>query len=120
MKNAKKNLKQLQEKAKQKTRGGSKIMPLGDRVLVRPIDENEGEKTASGIYIPDSVKKEGKFKKGEVMAIGDGWYQDGDLIPLRVRVGDIVFYPTYVGEEFEIDEKDYVLIKEDNILAIIK
>lgn len=97
-----------------------KIMPLGDRVLVRPIDENEGEKTASGIYIPESAKKEGKFKKGEVVAIGDGWYQDGDLIPLRVHVGDVVFYPTYVGEEFEMDEKEYVLIKEDNILAIIK
>lgn len=112
MKNAKKSAKKAATKGK--------ILPLGDRVLVRPIDENDGEKTASGIYIPESAKKEGKFKKGEVMAIGDGWYQDGDLIPLRVQVGDVVFYPTYVGEEFEMDEKEYVLIKEDNILAIIK
>jgi chaperonin GroES len=103
-----------------KSKGKVKIMPLGDRILVRPFDEEEGEKTASGIYIPESAQKEGKFKKGEVVATGDGWYQDGDLIPLRVKVGDTILFPTYVGDEIEVDGKEYVIIKEDNILAIIK
>jgi chaperonin GroES len=103
-----------------KSKGKVKIMPLGDRVLVRPFSEEEGEKTASGIYIPETAKEKGKFVKGEVVAAGDGWYQDGDLIPLRVNVGDTVLYPTYVGDEVEIDGKEYTIIKEDNILAIIK
>lgn len=98
----------------------AKVQPLGDRVLVRPFDEVESEKTESGIFIPASAKEKGKFVKGEVVAVGDGWYQDGDLIPLRVKVGDTVLIPTYVGEEIEVNGKEYTIIKEDNILAIIK
>jgi chaperonin GroES len=103
-----------------KTHHKSKVIPLGDRVLVRPFNEEEGEKTASGIFIPDNAKEKGKFVKGEVVAVGDGWYQDGDLIPLRVKVGDTVLFPTYVGDEFEEGDTTFVIIKEDSILAIIK
>jgi chaperonin GroES len=103
-----------------KNKGKVSIIPLGDRILVRPLTEKEDEKTASGIYIPETAKEKGKFLKGEVVAAGNGWYQDGELIPLRVKVGDTVLYPTYVGDDVEIDGKEYTIIKEDSILAIIK
>ena len=107
-------------KKSHKTQKKAKVQPLGDRVLVRPVAEKEGEKTASGIFIPETAKEKGKHIKGEVIAVGEGWYQEGKLISLRVKVGDTIVYPTYVGDEVEIDGKEYTIIKEDNILAIIK
>jgi chaperonin GroES len=103
-----------------KTPAKSKILPLGDRVLVRPIEEKKEEKTESGIYLPESAKKEGRFIHGEVVAVGKGWYQDGELIPLRVVVGDKILFSKYDGDELEIDGKKLMIIKEDNISAIIK
>ncbi len=97
----------------------AKIMPLGDKVLVRPIEEVKEEKTKSGIFLPDSMKKEGRYMRGEVIAVGRGWYQNGELIPLQVEVGDKVIFSKYDGDEIEIDDKKYMIIKEDNISAII-
>ncbi len=111
------------KKAKGKPKSASKpkpqISPLADRVLIRPFNEQEAERTASGIFIPASAHKETKFKKGEVTAVGNGWYQDGDLIPLRVKVGDTVLFPEYAGDEVEVEGKKYMILKEDSIIAII-
>ena len=95
-----------------------KIMPLGDRVLVRQINEDEGKKS-SGIFIPDSIKKE-KPEEGEVIAVGNGKYVDGKLIPLSVKIGDTVLFSKYGYDEIKVDDIDYIILKEDSILAIIK
>jgi len=95
-----------------------KIMPLGDRVLVRPKGEEE-KKTASGIYIPDTVSKE-KPEQGKVVAVGEGIYIEGKLIPLTVKVGDNVIFSKYGYDEIKVDGEEYFVVKQDNILAIIK
>lgn len=93
-------------------------MPLGDRVLVRPIIEKE--RTASGIYIPETAKKE-KSEQGEVVGVGEGWYTpDGKLVPLKVKKGDKVVFSKYGYDEIKIDGEDYVIVKQEHILAIIK
>ncbi|MBX4198573.1 co-chaperone GroES [Candidatus Parcubacteria bacterium] len=96
-----------------------KVMPLGDRVLVRPFEEGEKDKTKSGIFIPDSVQKE-KSGEGEVVAVGEGHYDDGKLIPVRVKVGDTVMFSKYGYDEIKVDGKEYYILKEDSILAIIR
>ena len=103
----------------QKQQLKSKVVPLGDRVLVRPAIEIDSEKTKSGILIPDTVQKE-KPAEGEVVAIGEGKYDGGNLIPLRVKVGDRVMFSKYGYDELKVDGKEYYIVKEENILAIIK
>lgn len=95
-----------------------KIRPLGDRVLVRQ-HEGDGEKTPSGIYIPDTVKKE-KPEKGTVVAVGEGHRNaDGKLTPLSVAIGDTVVFSKYGYDEIKIADTEYLIVKEDSILAII-
>ncbi len=97
-----------------------KITPTGDRVLIRPY-KGETEKTVGKITIvlPDSVSEE-KSDKGVVLSVGDGKYIDGKLIPVRVRVGDKIIFSKYGYDEVNIDGEELYLVKEDNILAIIK
>ncbi len=104
-------------KNSQKSSSKMKIVPLGDRVLVKALVENES-KTKSGIYIPETVQKE-KPDMAEVIAVGDGWYQDGKLIPLKVKVGDKVLFSKYSYDEVKIDGQEYLILKQDTILAII-
>ncbi|MFA6273403.1 MAG: co-chaperone GroES [Candidatus Paceibacterota bacterium] len=97
-----------------------KIFPLGDRVLVKPIDTDElATKTDSGIIIPDTVSKE-KPEQGKVLAIGEGRYDDGKLIKPRVKEGDRVLFSKYGYDEIKIEDEELFIIKEENILAIIK
>ncbi|MES2436650.1 MAG: co-chaperone GroES [Patescibacteria group bacterium] len=96
-----------------------KIQPLGDRVLVRPIVENESGKTASGIYLPDAARKE-QSGEGEIIAVGEGRYENGVLIPMNVKIGDKVLFSKYAYEEVKIDGEDYYIFKLENILAVIK
>ncbi len=93
------------------------IQPLGDRVLVRQL-EGELEKTAGGIFIPDTVKKE-KPEKGVVIAVGEGRREDGRLVPLSVKVGDTVVFSKYGFDEIKNGVEELLIIKEDHILAII-
>jgi chaperonin GroES len=96
-----------------------KIQPLADRVLVKPEMADE-EKTASGIYIPDSARKE-KPERGVVVAVGEGKRDDnGKAMPLRVNVGDTVVFSKYGFDEIKIDEEEYYIVTESNILAIVK
>lgn len=90
---------------------GLKIQPLSDRVLVQPQEAET--KTASGLIIPDSAKE--KPQQGKVVAVGKG-KKDHDM---TVKVGDIVLYGKYSGSELKFEGKDYLIMKEDDILAII-
>lgn len=93
------------------------ITPLFDRVLIKPILEKE--KTASGIFIPDTASKE-KPEQGMVVAVGAGKYDDGKLVPLTVKVGDKVMFSKYGYDEIKIDGEEYFILREENILAVIK
>lgn len=97
----------------------NKIIPLGDRALLKIAEDKNGTKTVSGIYIPDTVDKE-KPEQGKVVAVGEGKYIDGKLIPLNVKVGDIVIFSKYGYDEIKVGEEEFLMVKEDNILAIIK
>lgn len=97
------------------------IKPLSDRVVVRPLtDEEAGSVSASGIIIPDTAQKE-KSEEGVVMAVGAGkWDEDGEKrIPLEVKKGDRVMFSKYGYDELKVDGKDYYILPESSILAII-
>ncbi|MBT9137929.1 MAG: 10 kDa chaperonin [Syntrophomonadaceae bacterium] len=93
-----------------------KARPLGDRIVVKQVEEEEVKK--GGIIIPDVAKE--KSQRGEVKAVGPGKKnEDGKVIPLEVKVGDKIFFSKYGGTEVEIDGKEYVIMREDDVLAII-
>ncbi len=95
-----------------------KVKPLHDRVLVKPFEEEE-EKTSGGIIIPDTAKE--KPQKGEVVAVGDGRILDsGEKVPMCVKVGDKVLYGKYAGTEVKIEGEKYLVMREDDIYAIIE
>jgi chaperonin GroES len=96
-----------------------KITPLGDRVLIRPISQEDIKTTSSGIIIPDTVSKE-KPEQGTVLAIGDGRWEGGKRVALSVKVGDKVVFSRYGYEEVKYEEEEYYILKEENILAIIR
>ncbi len=97
----------------------SKIRPLGDRVLLKEIKEKEGEvKTSSGIYLPESMKDDKNAKRASVVAVGEGHYDNGKLVPIRLKAGDMVLYSW--GDPITIDGEDYMLVRENEISAIIK
>ena len=90
--------------------------PLGDRLLVKP-NESE-EKTKSGIVLPDSAKE--KPQEGLVISAGEGGRDDkGSRISMDVKVGDTVLYSKYAGTEVKIDGKEHLIIRENDVLAII-
>jgi chaperonin GroES len=94
-----------------------KIQPLGDRVLVEPQKEEEVKK--GGIIIPDSAKE--KPMEGKVIAVGAGKRDDnGKLIPMNVKKGDLVLLPKYGGTEVKIHDQEYQIVREDDILGIIE
>jgi chaperonin GroES len=97
------------------------IVPLGDRVLLKPLSEEEmSRKSALGIIIPETVDKE-KPEQGKVIAVGEGRYNDsGNLVPMRVKVGDRVVFSKYGPDEIKIDGEEYYILSESSILAIIK
>ena len=94
-----------------------KVKPLGDRVLVQP--ESEEEQVKGGIIIPDTAKE--KPQRGKVVAIGTGNTDDsGKKIALNVKKGDNVLYGKYSGTEVRLDDEDYLIMPEGDILAIIE
>jgi chaperonin GroES len=90
-----------------------KVKPLGDRILVRPIDAEEV--TASGIVLPDTAKE--KPQRGAVLAVGEGRWEEGKRIPLDVTEGDEVVYSKYGGTEVSIDGEDLLILRETDVLA---
>lgn len=98
------------------------IKPLGDRVVVRPLsDEEMGTTSPSGIILPDSVSKDEKNEQGVVVAVGDGkWNEDGDKrIPLEVKVGDRVIFNSW-RDKIKVDKEEFSVIAEADILGVIK
>lgn len=95
-----------------------KIKPLSDHILIEPIKEEE--KTRGGIFLPDTATKE-KSEEGNVIAIGPGKKtDDGKIIPLSVKPGDRVLFTKYGPSEIKIDDKEYLIATENDILAIIE
>jgi chaperonin GroES len=92
----------------------AKLQPLADRVLVKPIEQEE--KTKSGIYLPDTAKE--KPQEGKVLAVGPGkMSEEGKLIPMNLKVGDIVIYSKYGGTEIKVDDEDLIILRESDVLA---
>jgi chaperonin GroES len=95
-----------------------KIRPLYDRIVVKRIDES-AEKTASGLFIPDSAKE--KPQEGEVIAVGQGKRaDDGKLIPLDVKAGDRILFGKYSGSDIKIDGDEYMIMREDEVLGVLE
>ena len=95
-----------------------KIEPLYDKVVIKPLDEEEV--TASGIVLPDTVDKE-KPMHGEVIAAGPGKRLDnGQTAPMSVKAGDKVLFTKYAPDEVEIDKEEYLVVEEDKILGIVR
>ncbi len=94
-----------------------KIRPLYDRIVVKRIDEG-ADKTASGLFIPDSAKE--KPQEGEVMAVGQGKRaDDGKLIPLDVKAGDRILFGKYSGSDIKLDGEEYMIMREDEVLGVL-
>ncbi|WP_028778432.1 co-chaperone GroES [Shimazuella kribbensis] len=93
------------------------IKPLGDRVILEAVEKEET--TASGIILPDSAKE--KPQEGRVVAVGTGRIdENGNRVALEVNAGDLVIFSKYAGTEVKYDEKEYLILRESDILAVIE
>ena len=93
-----------------------KIRPLGDRLLVQRIEEEE--KSAGGIIIPDSAKE--KPQEGKVVAVGKGkMLDDGKMVPLEVKKGDRILFGKYAGTDVKIEGEEHLIMREDDVLGIV-
>jgi len=91
-----------------------KLQPLADRLVVKPIEAEE--KTKAGIYLPDTAKE--KPQEGKVVAVGPGRLSDdGKRIAMDIKVGDIVVYAKYGGTEIKIEDEEYMILRESDVLA---
>lgn len=93
-----------------------KLKPIGDRVIVQRL--GSVEKTKSGLYLPDSAQE--KPQEAKVIAVGSGRVlKDGKVVPLSVKAGDRIIFGKYSGSEIKVDDKEYVFLNEEEILAIV-
>lgn len=98
------------------TSSSLKLKPIGDKVIVQRL--GSAEKTRGGLYLPDSAQE--RPQEGKVVAVGSGrTLKDGKVVPLTVRAGDRVIFGKYSGSEIKVDDKEYVFLGEDDILAVI-
>jgi len=106
-------------KAKTKAKSKTGIIPLGDKVLIKPLSfEEMGKKSPAGIIIPETVDRE-RADRGKVIAVGAGKRDEhGKLVPLEVKEGDTVIFQW--GDKIEIDNEEYYVVSESGVLAIIK
>ena len=94
-----------------------KLRPLQDRILVKRIEEEE--KTAGGIYIPDTAKE--KPQMGQIISVGNGKKtEDGKVIPVDLKAGDNVLFGRYAGTEVKVEGNDYLIMREDDILGVVE
>jgi chaperonin GroES len=93
-----------------------KLVPLGDRIVVQR--EESQERTVGGIFLPDSAKD--KPTRGKIVSVGDGRVlENGSRSTLQVKVGDLVLFTSYAGENIEVDGEEYLLMNESEVLAVI-
>lgn len=93
-----------------------KIRPLGDRIVIKVIEVEET--TKSGIVLPGTAKE--KPMQGEVLAVGSGEMVDGKRVPLELKVGDKVIYSKYAGTEVKMDGEEYLILRQNDVLAVIE
>lgn len=92
------------------------IRPLADRVVVKPLEDED--KTPGGIILPDTAKE--KPMKGEIISVGPGSLNDkGERVKMEVKKGDVVIYGKYSGTDFKMDNVDYLILRESDILAVV-
>ncbi len=91
------------------------LKPIGDRVVIEPVSKEET--TASGIVLPDTAKE--KPQEGLVVAVGNGKVENGNRVSLEVRAGDRVIFSKYAGTEIKYDNKDLLIMKESDVLAVV-
>ena len=93
-----------------------KLRPLGDRVVVEPMEQEE--RTESGLFIPETAKE--KPQRGKIIAIGDGRRDDdGNRVPMDVKVGETILFAKYGGTEVKLDNQKLLILKESDILAVV-
>ena len=97
------------------TKSATKVGPLADRVVVKPLEETE--QMRGGLYIPDTAKE--KPQQGEVMAVGPGRFEEGNRVPMGVKVGDKVLYGKYSGTEVTVEGEQYLILRESDVLAVV-
>ena len=98
------------------TSSSLKLKPIGDRVIVQRL--GSAEKSKGGLYLPDSAQE--KPQEGKVIAVGSGrMLKNGKTVPLSVKAGDKIIFGKYSGSEIKVDDKEYVFLSEDDILAIV-
>ena len=93
----------------------TKIAPLSDRVVVKPLEDTETMR--GGLYIPDTAKE--KPQQGEIVAVGSGRTEDGKRVPMEVKVGDRVLYGKYSGTEVTVEGEQVLILRESDVLAVI-
>ena len=93
------------------------LRPLQDRIIVKRVEEET--KTAGGLFIPETAKE--KPQRGKIVAVGNGKKtEDGKVLPLDVKVGDLVLFGKYTGTEIKVDNDDFLMMREDDILAVVE
>jgi chaperonin GroES len=98
------------------TQTATKLLPLGDRVVIRARQKEEV--TKSGIVLPDTARE--KPQEGEVIAVGPGRVLDnGNKVDMELKVGQIVLYAKYAGTEFKLDDEEYLILREPDVLAVV-
>ena len=98
------------------TSAATKIQPLADRVVVKALEETE--QMRGGLYIPDTAKE--KPQQGEIIAVGPGRVEKGDRVPMELTVGQKVLYGKYSGTEVTLDDEQYLIVKESDVLAVVE
>lgn len=99
-----------------KSKSSVNMKPLGDRVVVRPLEETE--EMRGGLYIPDTAKE--KPLQGEIIAVGPGRFEKGARVPMELSVGQKVLYSKYAGTEVRVGNDELLIIKESDVLAIVE
>jgi len=99
-----------------KSKSSVNMKPLGDRVVVRPLEETE--EMRGGLYIPDTAKE--KPLQGEIIAVGPGRFEKGERVPMELSVGQKVLYSKYAGTEVRVGNDELLIIKESDVLAIVE
>jgi chaperonin GroES len=97
------------------TKTSTKVVPLADRVVVKALEETE--QMRGGLFIPDTAKE--KPQQGEIIAVGPGRYEEGKRVPMDLKVNDRVLYGKYSGTEVTIDDEQYLILRESDVLAVL-
>ncbi len=98
-----------------KSKSKVKVQPLSDRVVIRPLEETE--QMRGTLYIPDTAKE--KPQQGEIVAVGPGRFEKSERVPMELKVGQKVLYGKYTGAEVTLDDTEYLIVKESDVLAVV-